>query len=333
MSMPAIFNMPSRLGCCGPLALVGAAIGGTAGVGSLAAAGIGGALAGAGIGAAVDSSRAASKAAKGISAPNARSYYGEMSGALESQRLVLPDIANAEREAMPMYRQLQEESLMGQLGSLENLYGRYSPAAARISQANLAQMSPLYQQAAGMSRDAYMAGMAPGSAGLLDAMTQQAQVGLAAGRSLTPEMQTLAQQSARAAMAARGLTGNQAIGQEVLNSYRLGTEREAQARQFATGVYGLGASVADRSAATYGAPVLSNVMSPGSLMGAASGMVGAQGPQFVQPESQYMAGVMGQQYSTQAQVNIARAQAQAGLQSGILSGLGQIGAAYVGRTT
>ena len=281
----------------------------------------------------LDASRKASKAAKGISAPNNRSYYGEMSGALEAQRAVLPDIAAAEREAMPMYRQLQEESLMGQLGSLENLYGQYSPAAARISQANLNQMSPLYQQAAQQSRNAYMAGMAPGSAGLLNTMTEQAQAGLAAGRTLTPEMQTLAQQASRAAMSARGLTGNQAVAQEVLNSYRLGTERENQARQYATGVYGLGASIADRSAATYGAPVLSNVMSPGSLMGAASGMVGAQGPQFVQPESQYMAGVMGQQYSTQAQVNIARAQAQAGLQSGILSGLGQIGAAYVGRTT
>jgi hypothetical protein len=37
---------------------------------------------------------------------------------------------------------------------------------------------------------------------------------------------------------------------------------------------------------------------------------------------------MGQQYSTQAQVNMARAQAQAGLQSGILSGLGQVAGAY-----
>jgi hypothetical protein len=328
MSMPAIFNMPSRLGCCGPLAVIGAVAGGTGALG----AGVG-ALAGAGLGMAGDSIMGAKKAAKGISAPNARSYYGEMSGALEAQRRVLPDIAKAEREAMPMYRQLQEESLMGQLGTMGNLYEKYAPAGAAISQYNLGYMAPVYQQAAGMSRDAYMAGMAPGSANLLSTMTQQAQAGLAAGRTLTPEMQTLAQQASRAAMSARGLTGNQAVAQEVLNSYRLGTERENQARQYASGVYGLGASVSDRAAATYGAPMLSNVMSPGSLLGAASGMVGAQGPQFVQPESQYMAGVMGQQYSTQAQVNIARAQAQAGLQSGILSGLGQIGAAYVGRTT
>jgi hypothetical protein len=252
-----------------------------------------------------------------------------MTGALEAQRAVLPDIAEAEREAMPMYRQLQEESLMGQLGSLRNLYGQYAPAGAEISQMNMRTMAPVYQQAAQQSRDAYMSSMAPGSAGLLSTMTQQAQTGLDAGRGLTPEMSRLAQQSARAAMAARGLTGNQAIGQEVLNSYRLGNEREAQSRQFATGVYGLGQGVADRAAATYATPILSNVMSPGSLMGAATGMTQAQGPQFVQPESQYMAGVMGQQYSTQAQVNIARAQAQAGLQSGILSGLGSLGGAYL----
>ena len=335
MSMPAIFNMPSRLGCCGPLALVGAAIGSTAtgmaAVGATTA--LGGAMAIGGVGAALDSSRKASKAAKGISAPNARSYYGEMTGALDAQRNILPDIAIAEREAMPMYRQLQEESLMGQLGTMGNLYEKYAPAGASISQYNLAHMAPAYQQASGMARDAYMAGMAPGSAGLLSTAMGQAQRDLDAGASLTPQMQTIAQQSARAAMAARGLTGNQAVGQEILNSYRLGTAREDRARQYAGSVYGLGAGIADRSAATYGAPILSNVMSPGSLMGAASGMLGAQGPQFVNPESQYMAGVMGQQYSTQAQVNIARAQAQAGLQSGILSGLGSIAGAYVGRTT
>lgn len=332
MSMPGIFNMPSRLGCCGPLAAVGALVGGTAGVGSIAA-GATGALAGAGIGMAGDSYLGGRRAANGLSAPPARSYYGEMAGALEAQRRILPDIARAEREAMPMYRQLQQESLMGQLGSLESLYGQYAPAAARISQANLAQMSPLYQQAAGMSRDAYMAGMAPGGAGLLSKMNQQAEIGLAAGRGLTPEMQTLAQQSARAAMAARGLTGNQAIGQEVLNSYKLSTERENQARQYAATVYGLNSALSERAAATYGNPVLSNVMSPGSLMSASATMVGAQGPQFVQPESQYMAGVMGQQYNTQGQVNIARAQALAGMQGGMLSALGQVGGAYLGRDT
>ena len=333
MSFPRIFNVPSKLGCCGPLALVGAAIGAKVGVAGVAAAGMKGALVAGGIGASLDSKRAASKAAKGISAPNARSYYGEMSGALEAQQAILPDIAAAEREAMPMDRQLQEESLMGQLGTMENLYGRYAPAGAAISQQNLNAMAPSYQRAAGMARDTYMAGMAPGTAGLLSTAMGQAQRDLDAGFSLTPQMQTVAQQSARSAMAARGLTGNQAVGQEVLNSFRLGMAREDRARQYAGSVYGLGAGIADRSAATYGAPILSNVMSPGSLLGAASGMVGAQGPQFVQPESQYMAGVMGQQYSTQAQVNIARAQAQAGLQSGILSGLGSIAGAYIGRTT
>jgi len=328
MSFPRIFNVPSRLGCCGPLAVVGAFAGGSGALG----AGVG-ALAGAGIGAGLDASRKASSAAKGIKAPPSRSYYGEMQEALASQRRILPDIAAAEREAMPMYRQLQEKSLMGQLGTMENLYGRYAPAGAALSQQSLNAMAPAYQQAAGMARDTYLSGMTQGTQGLLSTMTSQAQNDLNAGRSLTPQMEAIAQQSARAAMAARGLTGNQAVAQEVLNSYKIGNEREDRARLYAGSVYGLNANLSDRAAATYGAPILSNVMSPGSLMGAASGMVGAQGPQFVQPESQYMAGVMGQQYSTQAQVNIARAQAQAGLQSGILSGLGSIAGAYIGRPT
>jgi len=328
MSFPGIFNVPSRLGCCGPLALIGGALGGAGALGGSI-----GLLGGAGIGMAVDSYGKAGKAAKGLQAPPARSYYGEMQGALDAQRRILPSIGESEREAMPMYRQLQEESLMGQLGTMGNLYEKYAPAGAAISQYNLNNMAPAYQQAAGMARDTYMAGMAPGSAGLLSTGMAQAQRDLDAGVELTPQMQTLAQQSARAAMAARGLTGGQAVGQEVLNSYRMGLAREDRSRQYAGAVYGLGAGVADRSAATYGAPILSNVMSPGSLLGAASGMTGAQGPQFVNPESQYMAGVMGQQYSTQAQVNIARAQAQAGLQSGVLSGLGSVAGAYLGRDT
>lgn len=320
----SMFGPPSKLGCCGPLALVGGMLGGAGALGASV-----GALGGAAIGMAGDSYINGKKAAKGISAPNARSYYGEMSGALEAQRQVLPDIYRAELEAQPMYRQLQEQSLMGQMGSLDRLYGAYTPMAADISQRNLKAMAPVYAGAAAQARDTYMAGMAPGSAGLLSSIMSSAQRDIDAGRNLTPEAQAYAEQSARRAMAARGLTGNQAVQQEVLNTYQMANAREDRARQYAGAAYGLGSGLAQQSAATYGTPILSNVMSPGSLMGAASGMTSAQGPQFVQPESQYMAGVMGQQYSTQAQVNIARAQAQAGLQSGILSGLGSLGGAYL----
>ena len=57
---------------------------------------------------------------------------------------------------------------------------------------------------------------------------------LALGRSLTPEQERLAQQSARAGMAARGLgVGTGALAAEVLNREAFASQREADRRNFA----------------------------------------------------------------------------------------------------
>jgi hypothetical protein len=57
---------------------------------------------------------------------------------------------------------------------------------------------------------------------------------LALGRSLTPEQERMAQQSARAGMSARGLgVGNAALAAEVLNRDAFATAREQDRRQFA----------------------------------------------------------------------------------------------------
>lgn len=257
--------------------------------------------------------------------PPPRSYLGEMREALSAQTQVLPQIMDAERAMQPAYRQLQEEALMGQMGSLERLYDAYRPMAARQSAANLTAMAPVYQQAAAGARDTYMAGMVPGQSGLLTTMMSQAQRDLDLGRRLDPEAQSYAEQAARRAMAARGLTGNQAVQQEVLNTYQMGQAREDRARQYAGSVFGLGQGVTNMAAQTYGNTLLSNVMSPSGMMGAAGTMMSAQGPQFAQAESQYLAGVKGQEYNTAAQANMAKAQALAGIGSGFMSMAGSLG--------
>jgi hypothetical protein len=67
-------------------------------------------------------------------------------------------------------------------------------------------------------------------------LQQDAEAELALGRSLSPEEQRNAQQSARAAFAARGMaTGNAAAGAEILNRDAYGTARQDQRRQFALG--------------------------------------------------------------------------------------------------
>lgn len=68
-------------------------------------------------------------------------------------------------------------------------------------------------------------------------LANQAQQELALGRSLSPEQQRDATQSARAAFAARGMaTGNPAIGAELLMRDRFADARQQQRRQFAGGV-------------------------------------------------------------------------------------------------
>lgn len=65
---------------------------------------------------------------------------------------------------------------------------------------------------------------------------RQAEQGLMLGRSLTPEQERAATQSARGAMAARGMaTGNAGAAAEILSRDAYATQRQDQRRQFALG--------------------------------------------------------------------------------------------------
>lgn len=67
-------------------------------------------------------------------------------------------------------------------------------------------------------------------------LQRDAEAELALGRTLSPEEMRNATQSARAAMAARGMaTGNAAVGAEILNRDALANQRLAERRQFAVG--------------------------------------------------------------------------------------------------
>lgn len=80
--------------------------------------------------------------------------------------------------------------------------------------------------------------------GLLGTLEQQAATDLGLGRSLSPEQQREAQQSARAGMSARGLgTGNSALAAEILNRERYATQRENERRTFASSVLGQGSTI------------------------------------------------------------------------------------------
>lgn len=75
-------------------------------------------------------------------------------------------------------------------------------------------------------------------------LENQAARELALGRSLTPEQEREAVQSARSGMAARGLgVGSAAAAAELLNRDRFATQREAERRQFASNVMNQGVNL------------------------------------------------------------------------------------------
>ena len=128
-------------------------------------------------------------------------------------------------------------------GTLNAYEHQISPALARVQSAQRASDIGDVATYGRASRDAILASN-PDNAILLEMLNQQARGDLAAGSSLTPEEQRQMQQASRGAYAARGMSGsNSAVADELLRQYNLGAQRQAQRRQFATGVVGVNNAV------------------------------------------------------------------------------------------
>jgi hypothetical protein len=159
---------------------------------------------------------------------------------------------------------------------------------------------------------------------------QQAGEGLALGSSLSAQDTNAAQQSARAAMAARGLGGNQAVGQEVLNSYQLGNQRQQQRQQMAGQAYQMAGQQQAFGANAYMAPAVAGGEMFGlqNMMGATQNSFNNLGGQFLQPESQYLANIRANRMQQENANNAASATRSAG----IMGAVGSVAGAYLGAT-
>ena len=328
------FNKIPRFGLQAPVALLGGVLGATStGMTALGATtALGGAMAGAGLGSMIGGGMGGGGGGGRISAPTNRSYLGEMSDALNSQAAVQGRLLDLERQYTPQYQDLQKTTLMGQMGTLQSLYGDAIPQSMALQSQYAKAQAPLYGQVGQMAQDAYRQTLDPNTNMLSAQMQQSAINDMAYGRELTPQQQQYAQQSARSAMAARGLSGNQAVAQEVLNSYQLGNQREDRARAYASQVYQGGIQQAGQAMGLYGSPLLANMnaVSPTGMIAQAQSMQQGLGAKLFQPESQYNAGVYGANQSNQSQTQIANAQIAAGQSSGMMSMVGQLGGAYLG---
>jgi hypothetical protein len=149
---------------------------------------------------------------------------------------------------------------------------------------------------------------------------------LDAGMGLTPEMQTQAQQMARAAATARGLGNtNRGIGAEVLGGYQLGLQREDRARMFSNTVLGNDMTISGNAYQQYGSPLVQSGMSALSPMGLAGMSMQYNqnlGPAYLQPESQYNANLVAANQNMAMQAATANAQASSGLMGGLIGAAG-----------
>ena len=269
---------------------------------------------------------------KKISAPAPRDYKQEMLDSMAGQEAIQPRLLELERQYQPLYQKLQQEMMDRQMEYQMDSYGKAIPRSAELSGQYAQAMQPVYGQIGSSAMDAYRTGMGASAMGLYDQMNASANADLQSGRQLSPEQAQAAQQAAREAMAARGLSGNQAVAQEVMNTYQMQNAREDRARNYASNVYGIGQGNFQNAMATYGNPMLNqaNAYSPANLYGTAYNMSQGLGAQIFNPESQYNANLITANRKEAMDVQIANQQASNSRTNAIIGGVGAIAGAAMG---
>lgn len=262
-----------------------------------------------------------------VQAPPPRDYYKEMSDAIRAQIDLAPQMIAAEKRLLPQWQQLQMETMRGQANNLKSFYRDVMGDSADLMTQYGTTYANAFAPIAKTARTSYEASLG-GGAGLQDLMRSQAMSGLQYGSALTPEMQTQAQQMARAAGTARGMANtNRGIGAEILGGYQLGQQREANARLFANQVLGNDMQIAGQAFQQYGSPLVQSGMSalsPMGLAGMATQYNSNLGPTYLQPESQYNANLVAANQNMEMQARVATAQNKASMISGAMQGLGSL---------
>ena len=251
---------------------------------------------------------------------------------MSAQEAIQPRLLALERQYTPLYQQLQNENQIRGMQYMQDAYAQSIPRSAQLSQQYAEAMQPALAGIGTSARNAYNATLDPSVSGLMGTLGQQATADLERGTALSPEEQKQSQQAARMAMAARGLSGNQAVAQEVLNNYNLGQARQNQARQFAGSVYGMGQQSAQQAMSMYGNTMLGAAQnfSPASMYANTVNMNQGLGAQLFQPESQYNAQLITANRKEAMDAQIANAQSSNALTSGLMGMVGSIGGAAMG---
>ena len=259
-------------------------------------------------------------------APPPRDYAKETTDTLEAQLKLAPEKYAAEAKYGPLYQQLTIDQLRSATPQLLDIYrnqlapGLAATEAASRSSARAGDIADV--TALGPQARAAIKAMNPEQARLVETLTMQAQQGLDAGTQLTPDQARMAQQQARQAWAARGLSQSPgAAVSEVLSSQLAGLGQGQMRQQNALTAFGANQTL-------YGDPwqqILGRPSQSFSMVPGVAGQAGGMNPgALFNPESQYAADINNQNYQGQLSSNIAGASNMSGLLGGGLGAVGNV---------
>lgn len=268
-----------------------------------------------------------------VEAPPQRSYGQETTQALRAQLRLAPQLYAAEAQYRPQYTNLeldQLNTLMNGGAGRTGLLGLYQNSIAPALSATEAQAMSTQRagdiadvEALGGRATRAMLNSDPNNAALVNELNRQAQSELALGGSLAPEQIRQMQQASRAGFAARGLNGtNASVADEVIRQYQLSNQEQDRRRAFAAGIVGLNKSVTGdpfqqilgRTGQAFN--TMTNVGNQGY------GMTSNIGARLFNPESQYKADIMNQNYQGLLSANTASASNRTAMSGAIMGALG-----------
>ena len=253
-------------------------------------------------------------------------YLAEGSNALKAQDQLLRQQIGYEAGLQPLLTAQQMSSLKGQSQGLLGLYGDlYDPAQAmqkRYAGDQLTMMGGFGQQAT----QAAIGSMDATTRGIYDTFGQQALSDLQMGSSLNAQETNQAQQAARAAGAARGLSFSRQGGDlEILNTYNMGQKRQTQRQGVAQQAYQMGTAQQQIGLQGFLNPAFAASQQyglSGLVQGAQASYAGLGSSSFLTPESQYLANIRANRIQMETSIQSANAARSGAIWGGVASGIG-----------
>jgi hypothetical protein len=255
-------------------------------------------------------------------------YQAEMLGAPVAQAKAIPAAVALERKLLPELQSYYFDTLGASTGGLQSFYDQMQARSIASQQGYGTGLVGAYGAMGAAATQQAIAGLDPTARRNYELMQGQAADELAMGTALSPQEAEIARGAARAAAEARGLQFSRQGGDlEVLNTYNMGLQRQAQRRQYAAGALQTAQGMQQYGGQVYAAPAMqgSSIYSIPGMISGAEGVVAGYGPRTLQPESQYMSDLR----TSRMQGQMAADQAAATRSAGAMSGIATLGAALI----